>query len=167
MNNKFVQVSILSFDEEVWYWNNCTINKQYWLSMPCTHTCWTCPRPGRMAESPRARRAPSSRPRGCPSRPWRCRDLLGLPSGSWAVRWRTELLLLLSTEHSCRPHGTAGCCVAGNARTIPQQYVRHYFSHYWSILGHFYPISPKIFAIVQIFPILHLRDTTGNVRLGK
>ena len=86
-NNKFVQVSILSFDEEVWYWNNSTINTKTRLSMPGTHTCWTCPRPGAMTELPRARRAPSSRPLGCPSRPWWSRELLGLPSGSWADSW--------------------------------------------------------------------------------
>ena len=41
------------------------------------------------------------------------------------------------------------------------------FSHFLAIFGHFYPISPEIFAIVQNFPILHLWDTTGYVWLGK
>ena len=41
------------------------------------------------------------------------------------------------------------------------------FTHFWPFFDPFYCISLKIFAIMQNSPILHFRDTTGYVRLGK
>ena len=41
------------------------------------------------------------------------------------------------------------------------------FNHFWGIFGHFYPISLDKLIIVQNFPILHFRDTTGHDQLGK
>ena len=41
------------------------------------------------------------------------------------------------------------------------------FTHFWPFFDPFYCISLLIFAIMQNSPILHFRDTTGYVRLGK